>query len=176
MPAPPRLDPPFGPRYTPGVTANGDRRFEKILQGIQYLIRDNELLREDLKEYARRAEEDRKELCEFARRAEEDRREFHEFARQAEEDRKEFREFVRQAEEDRKEFREFVRQAEEDRKQAAQDRRTTNELIDGIRRALAVIGKRAGEFIDIQKKQGETLERIEKKLSALGRKNGNGPR
>lgn len=148
MPAPPRLDPPFGPRYTPGVTANGDRRFEKILQGIQYLIRDNELLREDLKEYARRAEEDRKELREFARRAEED----------------------------RKEFREFARQAEEDRKQAAQDRRTTNELIDGIRRALAVIGKRAGEFIDIQKKQGETLERIEKKLSALGRKNGNGPR
>jgi hypothetical protein len=130
------------------VTANGDRRFEKILQGIQYLIRDNELLREDLKEYARRAEEDRKELREFARRAEED----------------------------RKEFREFARQAEEDRKQAAQDRRTTNELIDGIRRALAVIGKRAGEFIDIQKKQGETLERIEKKLSALGRKNGNGPR
>jgi chromosome segregation ATPase len=158
------------------VTANGDRRFEKILQGIQYLIRDNELLREDLKEYARRAEEDRKKFWEHMRKVDEDREEFREFLRQAKEDREEFREFARRAEEDRREFREFVRQAEEDRKQAAQDRRTTNELIDGIRRALAVIGKRAGEFIDVQKKQGETLERIEKKLSALGRKNGNGPR
>ncbi|HXG62158.1 MAG TPA: hypothetical protein VNO22_12320 [Planctomycetota bacterium] len=128
------------------MTANGDRRFEKILQGIQYLIRDNELLREDLKEYAR------------------------------------------QAAEDRKEFREFARQAAEDRKQAAEDRKRTNEIIEGIRKALAVIGKRGAEFIEIQKKQGEILdqhthilrrhtdilERIEKKLPPPGGKNGGG--
>lgn len=130
------------------MTANGNRRFEKILQGIQYLIRDNELLREDLREYARRADEDRK-----------------------------------QAAEDRK-------QAAEDRKQAAEDRKKTNEILDGIRKALVIIGKRGGEFIEIQKKQGEILnrhteilnrhteilERIEKKLPPFGGRNGNGPK
>ncbi|MFN3487213.1 MAG: hypothetical protein ACK44W_17240 [Planctomycetota bacterium] len=123
------------------MTANGNRRFEKILQGIQYLIRDNELLREDLREYARRADEDRK-------------------------------------------------RAAEDRKQAAEDRKKTNEILDGIRKALVIIGKRGGEFIEIQKKQGEILnrhteilnrhteilERIEKKLPPLGGRNGNGPK
>lgn len=123
------------------MTANGNRRFEKILQGIQYLIRDNELLREDLREYARRADEDRK-------------------------------------------------QAAEDRKQAAEDRKKTNEILDGIRKALVIIGKRGGEFIEIQKKQGEILnrhteilnrhteilERIEKKLPPFGGRNGNGPK
>lgn len=116
------------------MTANGNRRFEKILQGIQYLIRDNELLREDLREYARRADEDRK--------------------------------------------------------QAAEDRKKTNEILDGIRKALVIIGKRGGEFIEIQKKQGEILnrhteilnrhteilERIEKKLPPFGGRNGNGPK
>jgi methyl-accepting chemotaxis protein len=60
------------------VTANGDRRFEKILQGIQYLIRDNELLREDLREYARRADEDRKQAAEDRKQAAEDRRRMNE--------------------------------------------------------------------------------------------------
>jgi len=116
------------------VPDNGDKRFEKILQGIQYLIRDSEDRREELKEFYRQAAEDRK-------------------------------------------------QAAEDRKQAAEDRREMNENIRGIRKALVVIGKRAAEFIEVQKKLGEKLdrnteilERIEKKFFANGKKNGNSPK
>src|SRR2546428_14145798 len=99
---------------------NGDKKAERILQGIQYLIRDNEHLREDLKEYSRQATEDRKR-----------------FSAEADKDRK---------------------QAAEDRKQAAEDRHEMKDIIRGIRQALAVIGKRGGEFVEIQKQQAETLK------------------
>jgi hypothetical protein len=39
---------------------NGEKRFQKVLEGIQYLIGDNKHLREDLAEFARQAAEDRK--------------------------------------------------------------------------------------------------------------------
>jgi hypothetical protein len=111
---------------------NGEKRFQKILEGIQYIARDNELLRQDLKEYSRLAAEDRKQAIEDRRQAAEDRK---------------------QAIEDR-------RQAAEDRRQAAEHRREMRELIGGIRQALVVIGKRGGEFVEIQKKQGRQLDSL----------------
>ncbi len=80
--------------------------------------------------------------------------------RQAAEDRKQAIDDRKQAIEDRKE-------AIEDRKQAADDRRQMNETIQGIRKALAVIGKRGGEFVEIQREQGAQL----KKLIELAEKN-----
>lgn len=80
--------------------------------------------------------------------------------RQAAEDRKQAIEDRNQATEDRK-------QATEDRKQAAENLLLMNETIQGIRKALAVIGKRGGEFVEIQKTQGSQL----KKLIELTEKN-----
>lgn len=73
--------------------------------------------------------------------------------RQAAEDRKQAIEDRKQAIEDRKE-------AIEDRKQAADDRRQMNETTQGIRKALAVIGKRGGEFVEIQREQGAQLKKL----------------
>ncbi len=52
------------------------------------------------------------------------------------------------------------RQAAEDRQQAAEDRREFAEVQKGIRRALVVIGRRGGEFVQIQKRQGEQIDRL----------------
>ncbi len=65
-----------------------------------------------------------------------------------------------QAAEDRRQAAEDRRQAAEDRRQAAEDRRVMNETIDGIRKALAVIGKRGGEFVEIQREQGKKLDKL----------------
>ena len=42
------------------VADNGDRKFQKVLGGIQHLIRDNEHLRTELKDFVARADEDRR--------------------------------------------------------------------------------------------------------------------
>ncbi len=65
-----------------------------------------------------------------------------------------------QAAEDRKE-------AAEDRKQAAEDRKAGAERENGIRKALIVIGRRGGEFVEIQKGQAAQL----KKLAEISEKN-----
>lgn len=39
---------------------NGDRRFQKVLEGIQYLIKDNEHLRAELKDLLAKGDEDRR--------------------------------------------------------------------------------------------------------------------
>lgn len=106
---------------------NSDRKFDKILEGIQYIIGDNRRLREDLGEYARQAAEDRK-------------------------------------------------QAAMDREQAAEDRREMKELIRGIRQALVIIGKRGGEFVEIQKQQGAQIKKLTElteKMTELTEKNTN---
>ena len=60
------------------MAENGEKKVQKILEGIQYLIGDNrqlrEELREELREFARKAEEDRKRADEDRKRADEDRR------------------------------------------------------------------------------------------------------
>jgi hypothetical protein len=56
------------------VADNGERKFQKTLEGIQYLIGDNTQLREELVEFARQAAEDRRRADEDRRRADEDRR------------------------------------------------------------------------------------------------------
>ena len=57
------------------MAENGEKRVQKILEGIQYLIGDNrqlrEELREELREFARKAEEDRKRADEDRRRSDE---------------------------------------------------------------------------------------------------------
>ena len=42
------------------MAENGEKRTRKILEGIQYLIGDNKHLREELKEFAQKADEDRR--------------------------------------------------------------------------------------------------------------------
>jgi len=137
---------------------NGEKKLDKVLQGIHYLIGDNKHLREEFWESVRQAAEDRKR-----------------FAEQAAEDRKRFAE---QAAEDRKRYEE---QAAEDRRQAAEDRRKTDILIEGIRKALVVIGKRGGEFVQIQKEQGVILRKVAEDVAEIRKavkpgKNGNGPK
>ncbi len=39
---------------------NGERKFQKVLGGIQYLIGDNKHLREEFRDFARKADEDRR--------------------------------------------------------------------------------------------------------------------
>jgi hypothetical protein len=55
------------------VAENGERKTQKILEGIQYLIGDNKQLREELRaefrEFARRTEEDRKRADQDRRRS-----------------------------------------------------------------------------------------------------------
>jgi hypothetical protein len=81
-------------------------------------------------------------------------------ARQGEQAAEYFKRVAEQAAEDRK-------QAAEDRKQAAEDRKRSAEREDGIRKALAVIGHRGGEFVKIQKGQAEQL----RKLTEISEKN-----
>lgn len=50
---------------------NGEKKTQKILEGIQYLIGDNKHLREELKEFAKSAEEDRRRADEERRRMDE---------------------------------------------------------------------------------------------------------
>lgn len=50
---------------------NGEKKYQKILEGIHYLIGDNKLLREELKESGKRAEEDRRRADEDRRRSDE---------------------------------------------------------------------------------------------------------
>jgi len=57
--------------YTRGVADNGEKRYQKILEGIHYLIGDNKLLREQHAEAARQAAEDRKRADEDRRRSNE---------------------------------------------------------------------------------------------------------
>jgi hypothetical protein len=58
------------------MSENGEKKTQKILEGIQYLIGDNKHLREELRgelrEFARKAEEDRKQ-AELDRRRSDDR-------------------------------------------------------------------------------------------------------
>jgi vacuolar-type H+-ATPase subunit I/STV1 len=42
------------------MSENGEKKTQKILEGIQYLIGDNKHLREELKEFAQKADEDRR--------------------------------------------------------------------------------------------------------------------
>jgi len=42
------------------VAENGEKKTQKILEGIQYLVGDNKHLREELLDFARKAEEDRR--------------------------------------------------------------------------------------------------------------------
>jgi len=42
------------------MSENGEKKYQKILEGIQYLIGDNKNLREELLVFARKAEEDRR--------------------------------------------------------------------------------------------------------------------
>jgi len=42
------------------VSDNGEKRYPKILEGIQYLVGDNRQVREELKEFAKGAEADRR--------------------------------------------------------------------------------------------------------------------
>ena len=51
------------------VSENGEKKTQKILEGIQYLIGDNKHLREEMREFARRADEDRKRADEGRRRS-----------------------------------------------------------------------------------------------------------
>ncbi len=57
------------------MAENGERKTQKILEGIQYLIGDNKQLREELRaelrEFARKAEEDRKQAALDRRRSDE---------------------------------------------------------------------------------------------------------
>lgn len=53
---------------------NGEKKFQKIIEGIQYLVGDNKHVREDLREFSRQAEADRRRADEDRRRADEDRR------------------------------------------------------------------------------------------------------
>lgn len=57
------------------MSENGEKKFQKILEGIQYLIGDNKHLREELRgelrELARKAEEDRKQAELDRRRSDE---------------------------------------------------------------------------------------------------------
>lgn len=51
----------------------------------------------------------------------------------------------------------WEKQAAEDRKAAAEDRRHFAQVQDDLRKALIIIGRRGGEFVEIQKKQGEQI-------------------
>ena len=51
------------------MSENGEKKTQKILEGIQYLIGDNKHLRDGLREFARGAEEDRKRADEDRRRS-----------------------------------------------------------------------------------------------------------
>jgi septal ring factor EnvC (AmiA/AmiB activator) len=51
------------------VAQNGDKKYEKIVEGIQYLMGDNALLREQVAAFAKRAEEDRRQAEERFQRA-----------------------------------------------------------------------------------------------------------
>lgn len=53
------------------MAGNGEKKYRKILEGIQYLIGDNKHLREELAEFARQAAEDRKRADDDRRRADE---------------------------------------------------------------------------------------------------------
>ena len=48
---------------------NGDKKYQKVLEGIQYLIGDNKQAREELKAFAMKAEEDRRHAEERFQRA-----------------------------------------------------------------------------------------------------------
>ena len=50
---------------------NGEKKYQKTLEGIQYLIGDNKHLREELREFARSAEQDRRRADEDRRRSDE---------------------------------------------------------------------------------------------------------
>ncbi len=50
---------------------NGEKKLQKVLEGIQYLIGDNRHLREELQDFARRADEDRRKADEDRRRSDE---------------------------------------------------------------------------------------------------------
>lgn len=43
-----------------GVADNGDKKFQKVIEGIQYLIGDNKQLREEFVDFAKKAELDRR--------------------------------------------------------------------------------------------------------------------
>src|SRR2546426_9513100 len=53
------------------MSENGEKKYQKILEGIQYLIGDNKNLREELLTFSRKAEEDRRRADEDRRRSDE---------------------------------------------------------------------------------------------------------
>ena len=53
------------------MSDNGEKRHQKILEGIQHLIGDNKQVREDLMEFAKSAEEDRRRADGERRRSDE---------------------------------------------------------------------------------------------------------
>jgi uncharacterized membrane protein YccC len=66
------------------MAENGEKKLQKVVEGIQYLIGDNKHLREELKEFSRQAAEDRKQAAEDRRRSDE---RFERMMEKAEEDR-----------------------------------------------------------------------------------------
>ena len=53
------------------MNGNGEKKIQKVLEGIQYLVGDNKQVREDLMEFAKSAEEDRRRADEYRRRSDE---------------------------------------------------------------------------------------------------------
>lgn len=138
----------------PEKAGNGDPKLDRILEGLRYSIEDSRLLREELRGYAREAQEDRKKFAAHCKRFDEHGRRFDEHIERLDR-------YFQEAAEDR---RKYAADAAEDRKRyaadAAQDRREMKDLVGDIRKALVIIGKRGGDFVEIQKEQGAQLKKV----------------
>jgi len=116
------------------VSDNGEKKVQKVLEGIQYLIGDNKHLREELREFARSAEQDRRRADEDRRRADEDRRRADErFERLMEKSDERFNTLLDQVKRTNRVAVDIARAIQRQLREG-QDR--TNQLLEDIRRRL----------------------------------------